>query len=1834
MRSSLERTVFSWIGGLAVRRALIFATAAALAGCDCGDPGGSVEPDAGPDASSTVDGDVPEGNLAPMFVNEPPASVREGETYLHGALAEDPNGELIDYELVAGPEGMEMFASTGALFWPVGQRAAGSYEITLEARDPWGASVQQSATITVERVNVPPRITSLPPPPPHAPLSYAATASDDDGDTLSWSIDGGFAVDGTGRVTFSPTPGVHRATLTVSDGEASDTQTIAAGGPLGEGLGPLVRIDAPAPGAVIEGVTPVTGAATDPNLATWILEACQPDTSRCRELARDVRDATGELGELDPSPFLDEPAILRLRAWDADGNLGEATRMISIESGRHAGFLGLEMTDFVTRRGRDRIEIGRNYLSPRTENGELGVGWELASNIERGEAGMPAIRVGGAMSTGWRLEGGIFSPYITPTSDHSIQIDLPDGRTYLFEFAPEVNSLTTGGAFLDSVYLSPPGVTLEPITLTGGSYGSLPLIAVLSGGEDATITDFDTNPYEPPAYRMTTSDGVRLEVTADGRVLSATGIDPGTSDGLRLDDDGVFDGSRALVRFHRNAAGRIERIEDLVFSRQFLYGYEGDRLTSVTYPDAMMATFEYEGGVLSDYTLPDGIGVTRVDYDERGRMIRRVFPEGRVLVYEYDEEAGTMTMRDAAGQVLVHEYDDRGNVVRVTDALGHTTTTEYDAEGREIRQVDAEGREQTFAYDASGQLVSRSSPGRGSWSATWGDGGPTEFTDVHGRSFTTEVDPTTGDERVRGPSGQVVRAWSYDAEGRVETETSGPNTPVRYRYDDEGRVERVEQGGTFLDIAHSPDGLTVESMDESGERVMHVENPAGDVTEVTGDGGSVEYDYDFGGNLRNITAPFGEMAYEHDPGGNLTEVREDGEVVAEMQYDPAGRIVLERRNDGSWKRTRYDAAGRIASESTPEGTRSFAYDDAGELLEEQFGDGRAVALERDPQGRVTALRDNAGRNFEYEYDARGRVIAERSGSAEMTVAYDDASGLPARIETACGTQEITWDERFIDPDLEQIPMRSYRDLGGVRFDYVNDTGGHPTRVDHPDGTHTELTYEPESDQVSRIVDANTNVWNFDWEGEHLAETTTPEGLRTTFTENPDGEPMVVRSDASSVVQRANGDVLERHYDGGLVLGIEEDEGGRTLRTIAPDAETTYVYGPAGELQEIRQSDGAVARFEPDALGRIAAIEVAAPDGSTARTSYEYDSQDRIAAIVDPGGGRTEYEYGGEGARPTVTRRPNGTVTRATYSASGRPTELTHTDASGATLWSETYVYGDGCRLTERRNGSRRHAYRYDVFGRLASVQTFEGATPVDETSWTYDALGNRIRTETSAGVTTHTYDRDGRIVRSEGAAGTTTYTYDGRGNLIGETGPSGTRTLTYDAADRLVRIEGAAGSRDLGYDAEGQLVRDGDRRCLVAAQHVGAHSGCLAYYGGGEPLQAVVQGPAGVAGDWTAAGGMRFSHGGLLDSTVLLTATDGATLGTASYDAWGVEQESTLPDDYTHRFNGELQLDGLVYLRARWYVPEVGAFSSPDAAPATPRDPRSLHRYLYALGDPTNRVDPEGTFSLIGVQVSISIQNNQQATNNAAQMRARCTAIRGIRRIVTQQIVNMALGVVLQALETAIMGGIAFGENPFERIVDKLLRQNVFCSGPAASWLQTLGWDVKFQVDIDRCGSGGVSRLRNPTTGASNNRPVRTGHATCNNPTPPLLPGAPWTSLTSGVDFLIGSYTQNGRIRGGIPIELKRSDTSWSPGQHTRYCRYAARSQQKLLLYVYSYELPSQAVYARRVISCAFCWRGLTPGACRRYRTSWGALLLYIGVERQATRRKIRVYYPNVPSLC
>jgi RHS repeat-associated protein len=108
-------------------------------------------------------------------------------------------------------------------------------------------------------------------------------------------------------------------------------------------------------------------------------------------------------------------------------------------------------------------------------------------------------------------------------------------------------------------------------------------------------------------------------------------------------------------------------------------------------------------------------------------------------------------------------------------------------------------------------------------------------------------------------------------------------------------------------------------------------------------------------------------------------------------------------------------------------------------------------------------------------------------------------------------------------------------------------------------------------------------------------------------------------------------------------------------------------------------------------------------------------------------------------------------------------------------------------------------------------------------------------------------------------------------------------------------------------------------------------------------------------------GPMYYQYDGL-GSVRSLTDRKGMTRGLYAYDAFGKPLISASLVDNDFQYTGE-QVDdetGLIYLRSRYYDPEIGRFISRDSFPGFDTSTQSLNRYVYVQNNPVVYTDPSG----------------------------------------------------------------------------------------------------------------------------------------------------------------------------------------------------------------------------------------------------------------------------------
>ncbi|MCD4687448.1 MAG: hypothetical protein K8S97_16075 [Anaerolineae bacterium] len=284
-------------------------------------------------------------------------------------------------------------------------------------------------------------------------------------------------------------------------------------------------------------------------------------------------------------------------------------------------------------------------------------------------------------------------------------------------------------------------------------------------------------------------------------------------------------------------------------------------------------------------------------------------------------------------------------------------------------------------------------------------------------------------------------------------------------------------------------------------------------------------------------------------------------------------------------------------------------------------------------------------------------------------------------------------------------------------------------------------------------------------------------------------------------------------------------------------------------------------------------------------------------------------------------------------------------------------------------------YTYDALSRLAEARYNPGANVgaadgdlLRRYQYTYDVAGNRLSESVAVDGGTPT------VTNYTNAANQVTnigFAYDDNGNLTND----GTYTYTWDRANRLTQVSDAVTTEQYGYDYDGLGNRIAQQYSQTNPQMGWVEQYLLDLQPGLVKVLATefsvppspfatttrfVHGPRGIhaqedsSGDWTwtlqdGLGSVR----GVIDDDVSVDSVQ-------SYAPYGAELEAGIfGSPFT--FTGEqTDANGLVYLRARYYHPDLGVFPSLDPVEGDIGRAMSLNRYGYVAGNVVNAVDPSG----------------------------------------------------------------------------------------------------------------------------------------------------------------------------------------------------------------------------------------------------------------------------------
>ncbi|MFL9584473.1 RHS repeat-associated core domain-containing protein [Stenotrophomonas sp. AB1(2024)] len=941
-----------------------------------------------------------------------------------------------------------------------------------------------------------------------------------------------------------------------------------------------------------------------------------------------------------------------------------------------------------------------------------------------------------------------------------------------------------------------------------------------SGGRGNQASGEVLRPGPGNSSELIQADGTVRLYRTDGRLASVNTGDPQTS-----------------VTASYDQKSRIERITDGV-GRSLLFGYENERLASITLPDGSQARYGYDGyGNQTSVIRPDGSSRTYV-YGEAGHAPADVHNlltgiiEGdvRYATFSYNAngkvvgshllagglpvDAGTITYNVDGSATTVNELGDLRQleigggqfraITKTVDAQGTRSQT-FDAMGRLSSKVDALGNRTTQSYvdSSSGpvsQVATRTEESIGRITRTTRDANNRVVEQRVSQKITGGEALTSLNREVYDAQGHVLFSCQYDANQNTDYVCGSLATaPINVRQSQHTYCTEAE---ATSNPAQCPlPGLQLTAL-----------NPVGAITRfeyhAANDAGC-----DASGECRFRK---GDLRAEIDPLGRRTEY---------LEYDALGRAIQVRGIDGVVVEQLFDHNSRVLAETikgdapTNDRIRLYEYSSTSKLTRVTQPDGVWTRMHYDTADRLTSVEDAAGNRINYVLDGAGNRLREevRDSSGVLRRSLDRLFDTASRVTRVTGASGHATQMRY---DAVGNLLETENPAGTISKS-TYDGVGRPTRqIDDLGGINAEMRYEYAANgQVERVVDPKGLATTYAYDGfGQLATQTSPDTGTTQFTYDRLGNPLT-RTDARGVTAQYEYDAVGRtaavrFADPAVDIQYVYDQPssqcpageragvGRLSSMIDSSGRTDYCYSPIGDLVrrvQVVEGQVLVLRYVYVPSGRLQSMTY--PDGSL--VDYGYDTLGQVSSVgVTPAGGTREVLLQGVQTLPFGQEQSwtfgNGRRLDRSYDLDYRPLAI----SDGRDGLNVAFGFDDAGNIASLTDGGPQGqgaTLDYDALGRLTAFKDAQTGVAIEQ--YSYDATGNRLSFGNSAGVQAYVYPAGShRLMSVDGVD----RTYDAMGNTltIGDEWQ-----YAFDLAGRLGSAT-RAGSAQASYrhNAAGQRV--------------------------------------------------------------------------------------------------------------------------------------------------------------------------------------------------------------------------------------------------------------------------------------------------------------------------------------------------------------------------------------------------------------------------------------------
>lgn len=1100
------------------------------------------------------------------------------------------------------------------------------------------------------------------------------------------------------------------------------------------------------------------------------------------------------------------------------------------------------------------------------------------------------------------------------------------------------------------------------------------LLTVTDASGRLTVYAYDDNNH---MTSMTDANGNQTTYVYDsnGMLQKATYPDGGVSffqyENGRLISSTDQEGY--VTTYTYDSAGRLIGMSDPL-GNTTIFEYDGtDLLRRITDPlgDKTEFTYNSHGDVL---TQTDALGhTTTFTYNGNGKLLSKTDAKGQVTTYEYDKEDRLVRVVDPLGHITVNIYDGKGRLVQEVDALGYTRKLVYDPVDRLIQDVLPDNSTLSYEYDAAGRQVKITDSLGNVNQASYDDAGRLiTATDPLGNEVHREYDGVGNVTVTKDPLGNRTKA-EFDFRGNPITVTSADGHVIHYAYNKNGKLIRVDDStaGTtayeydansrLIKVTDSEGNITENHYDAKG-RLIRVTNP---------DGGIVLMQYDLMDHLISRTDAEGHTeTFGYDAVGNLVRKADAAGKATTMEYDALGRLLSVKDPLGRTEGYEYDGTGKQKAFTDANGNVTrYEYDENGRLLVEIDPLSHRTSYSYDKQGRLLTVTDKLGYVTAYQYDAEGRVVQTTDALGNRrTQEYDPVGNrvrwTDAKGNATTGAYDSMQRQTHVTDALGRTNSYGYNlngsvtiavDPTGREIHYTYDSLQRLVKVIDPMQQQSSQTY----DAMGRVVavtdpQGSANQYTYDKNGRVLRETNAA-GYVTEYSYDPRGlltKSINGRRQSADFTYNDAGQLIGFHDPDGIV-SYDYDGNGNPITVT----ESTYKsktksrkYDARNRVVEYTDVYGNMLKYTYDEMGNL--TKLIYPDGKT--VTYRYDALGQMTYVQDWEDRVTTYRYD-ENGQLISTTRPDGSIEGRTYDAAGQLVLLRDIAADGTILQEyafshdpsgnvtseqdKRYAYDDAGRLIQA--GDSRYAY--DASGNLTVSQSVYGASS-HSLDMTYNA-DNRLATVNGQRVVN---DEDGNLLQAPVNGQKTDFVYDSRNRLV----QAGGLRYTYDAENLRISVTDATYGTNMAktiryvIDPEAtlsQLLMETDEDGKVKAYYV---------YG------------MGLLGREASDGSYAVYHYDRRGSTTVLTDVYGHVTDRYTYGAYGELLTKEGSTDQPFLYNGRdgvmTDSNGLYYMRARYYSPEIKRFMNRDVVSGSVAEGQTLNRYSYVNGNPISYVDPFG----------------------------------------------------------------------------------------------------------------------------------------------------------------------------------------------------------------------------------------------------------------------------------